>query len=230
MAGLAVPTLHRCVRLGYDEDFVNAAQVRATGALRTARGFHRAGTVGAALRLGDEGYTRIFQEAARSCCRLVVGRARGNLGPMYSGEVSISTGRAESRRAHWRTRCTVLSRQPGNVAASAVAGRITTARADVMSDDSNPGSIGRMPQVRRRPQHDGQMIALTTSSADHRPAELIPHPSRPCVRISYTGQAGDVLSRVNSSARARHMCRRMSRCRRSGSRSRASRCLQHLAR
>lgn len=115
---------------GMYEDFVEAARIlRGRRVARGTRLFVVPGTVGCATRLMQEGHTSVFHDAGAVVLPPGCGPcAGGNLGPMHSGEVSISTaatnhaGRMGARDAQ----CYLGS--PATVAASAVSGCIADAR------------------------------------------------------------------------------------------------------
>lgn len=115
---------------GMYEDFVSAARI--LQGRRVAPGtrlFVVPGTVGCATRLTQEGYTNIFHEAGAIILPPGCGPcAGGNMGPMHSGEVSISTAATNhaGRMGAKDAQCYLGS--PLTVAASAVKGRISDPR------------------------------------------------------------------------------------------------------
>ena len=115
---------------GMYEDFVAAAQLlQGRKVAAGTRLFVVPGTIATAQRLAQEGWTTAFLDAGAILLPAGCGPcAGGNMGPMHSGEVSISTaatnhaGRMGARDAE----CYLGS--PVTVAASAIAGQITDPR------------------------------------------------------------------------------------------------------
>jgi len=115
---------------GMYEDFVTAAAfLRGRRVAPGTRLFVVPGTVDSARRLVNDGWMSVFQEAGAIVLPSGCGPCAGGvMGPMTSGEVSISTAATNGKGRMGAKDSACYLGSPATVAASAVAGKITDPR------------------------------------------------------------------------------------------------------
>lgn len=113
----------------YDDLVVTANILKGNKVAAGTRLFIVPGTTASAQRIVEDGLMRIFQDAGAIVLPAGCGPCtRGNMAPLASGEVSISTGATNAAGRMGAKDADIYLASPATVACSAIAGKITDPR------------------------------------------------------------------------------------------------------